>query len=328
MEVRAASVNHLDLEVRRGDVPLPRSLPHVLGSDGAGVVVEVPDMVRNLRPGDRVILCPASSCGHCAYCARGDSPLCPAFRQLGLHRNGTYAQLVTVPPWSCFKLPDHISFEEAAAVPTAFLTAWRMLVSEAKIGPGQDVLVMGAASGVGSAALQIARLMGCRAIAAAASEAKLVRAKLLGATNTVEYTEDGLERHLRDLLGKSGADVVVDVIGRDTFHRSLRCVRRGGRLVTCGAVTGSHSGLDISLISHRQIRISGVSMGNQKDFQDVLQCLFSGQLKPVIDRVLPLHEAAEAHRLLETRQVFGKVVLVPLRDDWARNMPPRSESSD
>jgi NADPH:quinone reductase-like Zn-dependent oxidoreductase len=310
--VRAASVNHLDVFLRRGFPGLALTLPHVPGSDAAGVVVESgPEAEPPLAPGTRVVLNPGSGCGRCEMCRRGEESLCRAYRIVGEHSQGAYADLISAPASSLLPLPDDLGFEEAAACPLVFMTAWSMLVSKGGIRAGESVLVLAAGSGVGSAAVQIAKLSGCRVFAAAGSEEKLECARRLGADVLIDYRREEFDRAVRRETDSRGVDVVVDHVGADTWVRSLRAARRGGRILTCGATTGYDPRTDLRHIFHRQLQVIGSTMGSAGDFDAVMAEVFAGRLRPIVDRVLPLSEAAEAHRLIEARRVIGKLVLTP-----------------
>jgi NADPH:quinone reductase-like Zn-dependent oxidoreductase len=309
IEVRTTSINHLDLFLRRGIPGVRIPLPKIAGSDAAGIVREIGENATALRVGQRVTVNPGISCGHCEFCAAGQGSQCITYRIVGEHTDGAYAQLLAVPAHIVLPIPDSLSFEEAAAAPLVFLTAWSMMVRKGNIRPGEDVLILGAGAGVGTAAIQIAKLAGCRVFAAASSEEKLERAQQLGADVLINYKTSEFDKQIRDLTGKRGVDVVVDYIGADTWVKSLRSARRGGRILTCGATTGYAPQTDLRQIYFRQVQVLGSTMGSHRDFLDVMKLVFSGQLKPVIDRVLPLEEAGKGHELLEGRGVFGKVVL-------------------
>ena len=225
--------------------------------------------------------------------------------------DGSHAELIAVPSRNVLPIPDDFDFESAAAAPLVFLTAWSMMITKGRLRPGEDVLILGAGAGVGTAAIQIAKLAGCRVWAAAGSDEKLQRARLLGADELIHYGDVEFDRVVRDRTSKRGVDVVVDYVGADTWARSLRSVRRGGRILTCGATTGPSPPTDLRHVFFRQLQIIGSTMGSPKDFRDVMQQVFRGRLKPIIDRVLPLNEARRAHELIENRQVFGKIVLTP-----------------
>jgi NADPH:quinone reductase-like Zn-dependent oxidoreductase len=286
-------------------------LPKIAGCDAAGIIKEVGSDVSGLKTGDRVTINPGISCGHCEFCASGFGSQCTTYAMVGEHIDGAYAQLLRVPAHIVLPIPDSLSFEEAAAAPLVFLTAWSMMVGKGDIRPGEDVLILGAGAGVGTAAIQIAKLAGCRVIATASTDEKLDRAKQLGADILINYKKDEFDKRVRDVTNKRGVDVVIDYIGADTWVQSLRSARKGGRVLTCGATTGFAPQTDLRHVFYRQVRVIGSTMGSQKEFIDVMKCIFRGQLKPVIDRVLPLSEAGQGHELIEKREVFGKIVLTP-----------------
>jgi NADPH2:quinone reductase len=311
IEVRATSVNHLDIFLRRGMPGVHVPLPKIPGSDAAGIIRAVGPDVTTVAAGQRVTINPGISCGHCEFCAAGYGSQCVKFTIVGEHSNGAHAQFVVVPEHIVLPIPDSVSFEEAAAAPLVFVTAWSMMVSKGNIRPGEDILILGAGAGVGTAAIQIAKLSGCRVFAAASTEEKLQRARQLGADVLINYKTTEFDRKIRELTNKRGVDAVIDYIGADTWVKSLRSARRGGRVLTCGATTGFAPQTDLRQIFFRQVQVIGSTMGSHREFLDVMKLIFSGKLKPVIDRVLPLHEAAKGHELVESRNVFGKIVLVP-----------------
>jgi len=309
VRVRASALNHLDLFVRQGIPTLKLPLPHILGSDVAGEVAAVGDDVADLEAGERVAVNPSLSCGECEYCMRGDDPLCVDFKILGEHVNGGYAEYVVVPARNVARLPTDFPFETAAAAPLVYQTAWRMLVSRAQVKPGEDVLILGAGSGVSTAAIQIAKLAGCTVFTTSSSDEKLRRAKEIGADILVNYKEVPWSKAVWELTGKRGVDVVVDHVGAATFKDSIRSLRKGGRLVTPGATTGGLTELDLRYVFWRQLTIMGSTMGSQKEFEDVMKLVFMGRLRPVVDKVFPLEEARKAHEYLERGEQFGKVVI-------------------
>jgi NADPH:quinone reductase-like Zn-dependent oxidoreductase len=311
IEVRATSINHIDIFLRRGMPGVRVPLPKIAGCDASGVIREVGPDVSGLKPGDRVTINPGISCGHCEFCASGFGSQCTTYAMVGEHIDGAYAQLLRVPAHIVLPIPDTLSFEEAAAAPLVFLTAWSMMVGKGDIRPGEDVLILGAGAGVGTAAIQIAKLAGCRVIATASTDEKLARAKELGADILINYKKDEFDKRVRDITNKRGVDVVIDYIGADTWVQSLRSARKGGRVLTCGATTGYAPQTDLRHVFYRQVRVIGSTMGSHKEFMDVMKCIFRGQLKPIIDRVLPLSEASQGHELIEKREVFGKIVLTP-----------------
>lgn len=309
IEVRATSVNHVDLFLRRGIPGVKVHLPHIPGCDAAGVVRAVGNEVTHLRVGQRVTINPGINCGHCDFCSAGFGSQCLTYAMVGEHVNGAYAELVSVPARNALPIPDDLTFEQAAAAPLVFLTAWSMMITRGRIQPGEDVLILGAGAGVGTAAIQIAKMAGCRVIVTASSDEKLERARLLGADIGINHREEEFDKRVRTITNRRGVDVVIDYIGADTWVRSLRSARRGGRILTCGATTGSTPQTDLRHIFYRQLQIIGSTMGGPKDFRDVMACIFRGQLRPVIDRVLPVSDAWKAHDLIEGRHVFGKIVL-------------------
>jgi NADPH:quinone reductase-like Zn-dependent oxidoreductase len=311
INVKATSINHIDIFLRRGMPGIKVPFPKIAGSDAAGIIQAVGPDVSSLQVGQRVTINPGISCGHCEFCADGFGSQCVSYEMIGESRDGAYAEFISVPAHIVLPIPDSIPFAEAAAAPLVFLTAWSMLVGKGKIRPGEDVLILGAGAGVGTAAIQIAKLGGCRVFATASSDEKLQRAKELGADFLIDYTKEEFDRKIRELTGKRGVDVVIDYIGADTWVRSLRSARRGGRVLTCGATTGFAPQTDLRQIFFRQVQVIGSTMGSHREFLDVMKCIFRGQLKPVIDRVLPLTEARKGHELIEQRAVFGKIVLTP-----------------
>jgi NADPH:quinone reductase-like Zn-dependent oxidoreductase len=300
LQVKAAAVNHLDLWVRRG-LPIAR-YPMTLGSDAAGVVRET---------GERALLNPAISCGRCEFCVAGEKPLCRDYQIFGEHRDGAQAGLIVAPRENLIPIPDDLPFEEAAAAPLVFLTAWRMLVSRGRIRAGEDVLIWGAAAGVGTACVQIAKLAGARVIATASTPAKAARVAELGADLVLDASKEDVPARVAALTGKRGVDVVVDYVGKDTWAKSLRCLRRGGRLLTCGATSGHDPVEDLRHVFYRQLEIIGSTMGSDRELREVLGLLFKKRIRPALDVVLPMSQVREAHRRLESRESCGKIVLIP-----------------
>lgn len=309
IRVKAVSLNHLDLWQRRGLERVRIPFPHISGADVAGIVEEAPDS--GLDRGCRVLLQPGLSCGRCARCLEGRDNECPRYDVLGYHSDGGYAELVRVPAPNVVPIPDAIGFVEAAAFPLTFLTAWHMLVTRARLRAGEVVLVLGAGSGVGQAAIQIARLHGARVIATAGTDEKLARAGALGAVDTINHARDDIAAGVRRLTDGRGADVVVEHVGTATWDKSLRSLARGGRLVTCGATTGYDARVDLRVLFSRQLSLLGSYMGRKSELLRAAEFFFAGHLMPAVDRVYPLAEAADAHRRLEARENFGKIVLTP-----------------
>jgi NADPH:quinone reductase-like Zn-dependent oxidoreductase len=309
VRVGAAALNHLDLWVRRG-LPVETTMPHIGGADIAGVVAALGARVTGVAAGARVVVNPTLSCGACPACQRGDEPLCDRFRIIGEHTQGGFAEYVSVPATNLLPIPDDYPIERAAAAPLAFLTAWRGLITRGRLRRGETALITGASGGVATAALQIARHAGARVIALTTAEhAERVRA--LGADTVVDRAREDFGRELWLATDKRGADVVFDSVGQVLWRTCLRTLARGGRLVTYGATTGPAGETDIRLVFWKQLEIVGTTMAGRAEFETVMELVFSGRLEPVVDTVLPLERAAEAHEHLERGEHFGKVVLVP-----------------
>jgi NADPH:quinone reductase-like Zn-dependent oxidoreductase len=311
VRVKACALNHLDVWIRRGLRGVELSMPHILGSDISGVVEKTGALVRNAREGDQVVLSPGLTCMHCEYCLSGRDNLCLQYDILGYRSNGGYAEFVKCPSVNVLPKPARLSFEEAASIPLVYLTAWHMLRDRTRLQPGETLLVHAAGSGVGSAAIQIGKLLGARVFATASTDAKLERARKLGADEGINYQERDFLEEVKRLTGKRGVDVVFEHTGEATWEKSLRSLARGGRLATCGATSGNQGNLDIRYLFARQISLHGSYMGSKCELIDVMKLVEASKLLPVVDRILPLEKAAEAHCALEDRAQFGKVVLTP-----------------
>jgi NADPH:quinone reductase-like Zn-dependent oxidoreductase len=309
VRVKACALNHLDLWVRRGIPGVPFPLPHIPGSDIAGEIAQIGADVTTARVGQRVVLAPGVSCGKCVACISGQDNRCRQFTNLGYMIDGGCAELVRVPEVNCMPYPENLSFEEAAAIPLVFQTAWHMLIARAELQAGEDVLVLGAGSGVGSAAIQIAKFFGARVIATAGNEAKLQKAKELGADHLINHKTQKIREEVRRITNKRGVDVVFEHVGIATWDESFASLAAGGRLVTCGATTGYDAKIDLRFLFSRQLSLLGSYMGTKSELQTVMKLVAAGKLKPVVDRVFPLAEAAAAHAYLESSSQFGKVVL-------------------
>lgn len=309
VRVCACALNHLDLWVRRGLPNVPIPLPHIPGSDIAGEIAKVGAEVTTARVGQKVVLAPLVSCGKCRACVAGLDNRCRQATNLGYMIDGGCAEFVRAPEVNCLPYPENLSFEEAAAVPLVFQTAWHMLVDRAQLQPGEDVLVLGAGSGVGSAAIQIAKFFGARVIATAGSEAKIEKARQLGADHVINHKTQRIRDEVRRITNKRGVDVVFEHVGTATWDDSLASLALSGRLVTCGNTTGYDAKLDLRFLFSRQLSLLGSYMGLKSELHAIMKLVSGGQLKPVVDRVFPLQEAAAAHAYLESGQQFGKVVL-------------------
>jgi NADPH:quinone reductase-like Zn-dependent oxidoreductase len=309
VSVRACALNHLDLWTRSG---LPRRtvpFPHILGNDVAGEVLSLGSDLPGIAIGQRVMLSPGVSCGRCAMCLSGADNVCRSYRLLGAQIPGGYAEKVVCPAANLVPLPDTIPFEEAAAFPLVFLTAWHMLVARARLVPGEDVLVWAAGSGVGMAAVQVAKHWGARVIATAGSQDKLDRARELGADHVVNHRTGDVLAEVKRLTGRKGVEVVIEHVGQATWERSVLALAHRGRLVTCGATTGPAGATDLRHLFSKQLSLLGSYMGSKAELLDVAQVFFRGKLRAVVDTVMPLGEARAAHERMAASGHFGKIVL-------------------
>ncbi len=311
IRIRSAAINHLDLFLTEGIKGITVTFPHIVGTDGAGVVDAVGAGVSSVRPGDRVTINPGISCGRCDACMRGEDSCCREFEILGEHRPGTAAEFVVVPERNVAKIPEEMPWDIAAALPLSTLTAWRMLTTRAGLERGETVLIWGIGGGVALAALAIAKHLGATVIATSSSHAKLERARELGADvifNHAETPPDEIARAVRKQTGE-GVDVVVDTVGEKTWNASLKALRPGGRLVTCGATSGPEVGLDIRRLFWFQWSILGSTMGSQAEFAEVMTLARAGKLWPVVDSVVPLSQGAEAYERMQRGEQQGKLVI-------------------
>src|ERR1700730_6414620 len=309
VRVKACAMNHLDLWVRRG---MPEvNLPHILGSDVAGEILEVGEYVSGLKSGQRVLLAPMHFCNHCAKCVAGLQNQCPEFTVLGNLVDGGNCELIAAPAVNVIPIPDHLDFNHAASVPLVFLTAWHMLAGRAGIRPGQTVLVLGASSGVGIAAIQVAKLFQARVITTAGDEKKLEKARGLGADHGINHYQQKISEEVKKLTNREGVDIVIEHVGAATWEESMKCLKPAGTLVTCGATTGPSASFDLRFLFSRHLSLLGSYMGTMGELYEVLGHVFAGRLKPVVDRAFPLKEIRAAHEHLERSRMFGKVVVNP-----------------
>jgi NADPH:quinone reductase-like Zn-dependent oxidoreductase len=314
VKVTATALNHIDVWMRRGLPALHLALPHVSGGDACGVVSALGAGATGVAEGDRVVLNPGLSCGRCVPCLSGRDNFCPDYRMLGEQIWGAQAEYVVVPQANLVPAPRAtvpLDDTALAAVPIAFMTAWQMLVDRARLRPGETVLVLAAGSGVGSAAIQIAKLWGARVIATASTDAKLAAARALGADETINLTDKELVSEIKRLTSRRGVDVVVEHVGASTFPKSVVACAKGGRIVTCGATDGFEPVLNLRHVFWRQLSILGSTLASKACLFEVVALMAAGRLRPVVDRVLPLADVATGHRLIEARAAFGKIVLVP-----------------
>jgi NADPH:quinone reductase-like Zn-dependent oxidoreductase len=309
VKLKAASINHIDIWNRLGATGIVVAMPHILGADGAGVVAEIGSRVGNVKVGDAVCLYPPTGCGQCEFCRTERDFMCIRLRVLGERLEGTYAQYVKLPAQNCFPIPDSFSFCEAAAFPLVFITLWRMVITNAALKPGETMLIIGVGGGVASAALQVAKQIGVRAIVTSGSDVKLERAKILGADHGVNHHRENFVTAVQSLTDKRGVDVVLDCVGGEVWRQSLASLARGGRLVTCGATAGGQPQDDIAAIINKQLKIYGSTLGSRREFFQLISFLNASRIKPIIDSVFPLCDAANAQRYIEAANQFGKVIL-------------------
>jgi NADPH:quinone reductase-like Zn-dependent oxidoreductase len=309
VKLSAASLNHIDIWNRRGLTGIDIAFPRILGGDGAGIVTEIGEQVKNIKTGDAVCLYPPSGCGRCEFCATDREYMCVHLRVLGERDDGTYAEYVRVPARNCFPIPAGMSFEQAAAFPLVYVTVWRMLQTNAGLKSGEHILILGIGGGVASAALQVAAAIGAHIIVTSSSDDKLDKAKSMGAEQGINYKKADFAQEVRRLTGKRGVDVVVDCVGGDSWVRSLASLVKGGRLVTCGATAGAKPPTDIQRIFWNHLKIFGSTLGDRAEFREVLNFMAASHTKPVIDQVFPLRDAALAQKRMEEGKQFGKIVL-------------------
>ena len=309
VKVRACALNHLDLWARNGLPNVKIPLPHISGSDISGVVEWVAGGEEEFKKGAEVIVRPGISCGRCEKCLLGMDNQCRFYTIVGYEVDGGYAELVKVPRTNLIAKPSAMDFVGAASFPLVFLTAYHMLVSKARVQAGESVLVLGAGSGVGSAAIQVAKLFGANVIATAGEDEKLVKAKELGADQTINHRTQDISEEARKLTGKRGVDVVVEHVGRATWEKSLRSLAKGGRLVTCGATTGAEGVTDLRYVFSRELSLHGSYMGSKGELLKVVELFRGGRLKKVVDSVYPLKDARAAQERMERSEHFGKIVL-------------------
>lgn len=314
IRVRASGCNYNDIWARQGIPGMKFDLPHISGSDAAGEVVQVGDAVATLKVGQKVLVHPPISCRMCEVCTSGHEYFCRSFKIWGFQTgplDGGHAEYARIPEANAIPMPENLTFEEAASIPLVLLTAWHMLVTRAQIKAGEDVLIWGAGSGVGSVGIQVAKLFGARVIAVAGSDEKLEKAKELGADEVINHRSQDVVAEVRRLTSKKGVEVVFEHVGRATWERSIASMAWGGRLVICGNTTGYEAKTDLRFLFNKQLSLLGSHQGNKAELLRALKFVENGRIRPVIDRVLPLREAAHAQRLMEERAQFGKIVLVP-----------------
>ena len=309
VQLKAASLNHLDVWVRKGVPGWKLPLPITPGSDGAGVVAGKGEAVKDLMNGDRVLIVPNISCGVCSYCLDGSDNFCNEYGIVGENCNGCDAEYIVMPRRNVIPIPKMLSFEEAAAIPLVFMTAWHMVVTKAKAKPEQFVMVMGAGGGVGSAAIQIAKLHGAQVIAIAGNDDKLEKAKSLGADHLVNYKKESISGRAKEITEGRGVDVVIEHVGKATWEESLKSLARAGKIVTCGATTGGDVSINLLHLFMKHQEIIGSTMSTRGELFEIMNFIRQKKLKAVVDRTFPLSEIGAAHKYLEEGKQFGKVVL-------------------
>lgn len=308
MRIRAAGMNRVDLYMRDNGAGITHTLPQILGVEGAGEIIEA-DAGSALKPGMKAVLYSAGFCGSCRYCLQGNHPLCENMQIAGEHCHGTFAQYISAPAKLFVPLPDHADLGEAATLMSAYLTSWRMLFGKRQVRPGETVLIVGIGSGVAVACLQLALLAGARAIVTSSGDEKLKRAVEMGASHGINYRTERVAERVLELTGGKGVEMVIDSVGEASWGESLRSLRRGGRLVTCGATTGSNPPADLQRLFIRQLEIYGSTGGSFAEFQELINVYTSGRLRPVIDRRFALKDIHSAFDYLQRGQQFGKLVI-------------------
>lgn len=310
VQLKATSINHLDLWMRQGLPGLKVKFPFIPGCDGAGVVAGKGEAIKDLTNGDKVLIIPNLSCGNCDFCSAGEDNLCNEFGIVGESCDGCDAEMIVLPRRNVIPIPKNLSFEEASTIPLVFMTAWHMLVSKAQVRPNQFVVILGAGSGVGSAAIQIAKLHAAQVIATAGSEEKMEKAKALGADFVINHYKEKISDKVKEFTENYGADIVVEHVGKATWQESLKCLAKCGKIVTCGATTGFDVSIDLRHLFMKHQQIIGSTMATRGELFEIIDLVRQKKLKPVIDKEFLLSEVALAHKYVEEGKQFGKVILV------------------
>ena len=309
LKLEAAALNHIDIWTRMGATGTYVPMPHILGADGAGVVVEVGAEVRSVKTGDKVCLYSFTGCGECEFCLSDRDFMCIRVRSLGERLDGTYAEYVKVTPENCFPIPSYMTFDEGAAFPLVFVTLWRMLITNARLQPGETLLIIGIGGGVAGAALQVGSCIGARVIVTSGSDEKLERAIGLGAAHGINHKQKDYAQEVKKLTDGRGVDVVVDSVAGEVWQKSLAALAHGGRLVTCGATAGGQPNDDLNAIISKELKIFGSTLGSREDFRQLLSFLDATKIRPIIDGKFSLKEAAAAQQRMEEARQFGKILL-------------------
>ncbi len=309
VRVKACALNHLDIWVREGNPAYPMPLPHVSGSDIAGVIEEVGSQVEGFKIGQHIFVSPGVSCWRCEFCLAGRDNLCRSYSLIGAMMHGGYAEFVKVPFRNVLPIPENLSFEQAAAFPLVSVTASHMLFELANLVYGETVLIMGGGSGVGSMAIQMAKLAGARVITTVGVDDKIPKAVLLGADAVINHAKEKVAARVKMLTEGKGADVVVEHIGPDLWDVCIEALRKGGRLITCGATTGAEVKLNLRYLFSHQLTLKGSYMGTRAQLVKAAELMGQKRLVSVIDRIYPLKEARAAQEQMLSRRLFGKIVL-------------------
>lgn len=309
VKVRACSLNHLDLWVRKEKSAFKSTLPHISGCDVAGIVADTGQNVNNVKIGDHVIVSPGLSCFNCDACIAGDDNLCESFKIFGAAVHGGYAEYAKVPAHNVIHMPHAMSFAQAAAFPLTFVTAYHMLVNRAKLRVGQEVLIIAAGSGVGTAAVRIAKLFGARVIATVGSDEKVEQARLIGADEVINYKVNDFDKIVHELTDGHGVDTVFENVGPDTWNKSINCLAKNGKLITCGATSGPDVEINLRSIYMNQLSIYGSILGTRKELFEIIKFMITGQLRVTIDSVFDLKDVKKAQEKMIERKNFGKIVI-------------------
>ncbi len=310
VQLHSAALNHLDIWVRNGRGSQDFMKPHILGSDGSGVIVEKGEDANGFEIGDEVVINPALSCGKCEFCLKGQQSECASFGIVGMVRPGTFAEKIAVPISNVQPKPAHLSFDEAAALPLSYQTAWRMLMTRAELKPSDTILIHGIGGGVALASLQFAKLFGAQVIVTSSSDEKLEKAKILGADFRINYKKvPDVAAEVLKLTSNRGVDIIVDTIGAATMEINLSAARKGGKIVICGITSGAMAQANLQKVYWNQLTIMGSTMGSMEDFRQMLKAVANAKLKPVIDSIHPLENAKQAMLKMECAEQFGKIVL-------------------
>lgn len=309
VKLETTALNHIDIWTRMGATGMHVPMPHILGADGAGVVVDVGAEVKSVTTGDKVCLYSFTGCGECEFCLSDRDFMCIRVRSLGERLDGTYAEYVKVAPENCFPIPSYMTFDEGAAFPLVFVTLWRMLITNARLQPGETLLIIGIGGGVAGAALQVGHRIGARVIVTSGSDEKLERAIALGAAHGINHKKKDYAQEVKTLTDGRGVDVVVDSVAGEVWQTSLAALAFGGRLVTCGATAGWQPNDDLDAIISKELRIYGSTLGSREDFRQLLSFLDATKIRPIIDQKFPLKEAAAAQQRMEEARQFGKILL-------------------